>query len=610
LEIFSPSKWLELFKMDETSESQARLAAVYAAHKNCLLGYATINVSDNNDMGRGPVMDETLWNPRKATVHRTKALFDALDQGRATLPFTPKHAIVIAVERDMVDVTRLARQGDSNYRHVKWVGNVRDRSMLLCNGTSRVHMMRELLLGRQLEGYNRVRRQLERDYAKLRPVPEKLTELQKKVAEARDYLERKGDWLAMFLDRGEFERTPNWSLWDSLITGLFHPAGMIEGSPYSAELKLMIASNTTAGHQEDTADQTMAMVIQLMRTSPEEEHESLLQTAIQTSIHKNRTKLTALLNDRGIMDMLTTAAEVKGLFGEKDLTVSYLSSWAKVISGVSAIVLTLLASSLLFIYFVFFSAFFFCQTMVTYVLAGIQEIDWLVTPGKLMPTQEALKLEKAQLQEMRRSMRSKIWRGEGRRPRRDLLDAGFFSILVESYMEHLEPNHTGYGSHKGLDENAWARYDAAMKSYRASITEGLELWADGRREEHEGDEEAIAVLRNMKVRLSWLLTMSIFRHHAFSPKLSTPNPLLCNAFVKDLAAMMLVNQDWLVVVLDWLDPLFSHVLYELRKNKPFSHALHGLQYWLRVKHGLDVGTAQLSANSVSCPFIVCQFRTD
>lgn len=163
-----------------------------------------INVSDDNDMGRGPSMHKGEVNPRLATKARVTQMHITAGNGTRIQSSTPNNAIVISVFRDCLDLDSLTRDGSTaEFEDVRWNDGASDSSCLLINGASRVGMMQQLVLNRQIEGVKELNGAISLECRNPRQDQKKLGKHRRRLSDGLRYLCKEGKWLALFIDAGE-----------------------------------------------------------------------------------------------------------------------------------------------------------------------------------------------------------------------------------------------------------------------------------------------------------------------------------------------------------------------------------------------------------------------
>ena len=315
---------------------QERHTEVYKLYRQCVLGHAKINVSDNRDMGRGPSMKLGAVNPRSATKSSATLMHINTGNGTRIQSSTQNNAIVVSVDPKLVDLGSLTcDESATEFEHVRWLYGATAGECVLVNGASRVGMMQQLVLDEQLMGVEELRKAIALEESSTTPDQEKIENHKRILAMGNDCLRREGQWLALFIDASECPPVQGESSHSELNPSLTS-TGMLANNEHGHEVLMMYAANSKTGHRPDSADDSLALVAQVMNLSDDARHESILDTLIATSIseHRSNSGLSPVLRDTNLMRMVARTGTFHGAIDQGLLTVKYLHSWQAMLSGV------------------------------------------------------------------------------------------------------------------------------------------------------------------------------------------------------------------------------------------------------------------------------------
>jgi hypothetical protein len=167
------------------------------------LGYAFMNVVDNTDWKRGPLMSEMLWNPRAPGKKGVQEL-----SKKVLLREVPRFALVLAVKPELIERSSLKRDDpDMKYSHVRWATGAKDTTtdgLVLVNGKHRVEVVRKhiiseytTLLGTVVKEFEGLDKSVPKNAARMN-----LLEVEKE--RIGKLIEGGGNWLCAFYDMGKY----------------------------------------------------------------------------------------------------------------------------------------------------------------------------------------------------------------------------------------------------------------------------------------------------------------------------------------------------------------------------------------------------------------------
>lgn len=152
------------------------------------------------------------------------------------------------------------------------------------------------------------------------------------------------------------------------------------------------------------------------------------------------------------------------------------------------------------------------------------------------------------------------------KPIPDLLDESFFLIITKAYAHHCFGGRMDYGVDAYLQERD---YEKAFTSYRAELAEALKHWAENRLDQVGDDPEfpgAAKVLATLTKRVQFALTTDIFNTPNLGLELPTGTPLLCRAFIVDMASSLEKYEIPLMEVFRMLEPFYHAVILDSKKS--------------------------------------------
>jgi len=152
------------------------------------------------------------------------------------------------------------------------------------------------------------------------------------------------------------------------------------------------------------------------------------------------------------------------------------------------------------------------------------------------------------------------------KPIPDLLDENFFLIITKAYAHHCFGSRVDYGVDAKLQEKD---YTKAFVYYRTELAEGLEHWVENRLEQVGEDPEftgATEVLAKFTQRVQFALTTDVFNTAHLGLQLPTSTPLLCRAFVVDMASSLEKYEVALMEVFRMLEPFYHAVILDSKKS--------------------------------------------
>jgi hypothetical protein len=130
-----------------------------------------------------------------------------------------------------------------------------------------------------------------------------------------------------------------------------------------------------------------------------------------------------------------------------------------------------------------------------------------------------------------------------------VLDANFFAILNECYMEHLEQAREYFGSDP--NDVVYELYTDAYVAYTSAVKEKVANWLVGRRAELEAvrkmDVQLKAMLDGFENRLAHLLG-GLFQNPTYRITFTTLGPIASTLWMKDVNDLLKYDENWLSFV--------------------------------------------------------------
>lgn len=181
----------------------------------------------------------------------------------------------------------------------------------------------------------------------------------------------------------------------------------------------------------------------------------------------------------------------------------------------------------------------------------------------------------------------------------DLLDETFFLIVTKAYAHHLFSSRVGYGLETDLPEKSYAD---AFVLYRQELSRELEQWAENRLEQVGEDPEfpgATFVLHEFVGRVDFALTTKVFNTADVGLELPTDTPLLCRAFIVDMASSLEKYEIPLMEVFRMLEPFYHAVILDSKKSTEFKDQPTMLLHQWAIRHEPKEHTPRYIVNKVN-----------
>jgi len=181
----------------------------------------------------------------------------------------------------------------------------------------------------------------------------------------------------------------------------------------------------------------------------------------------------------------------------------------------------------------------------------------------------------------------------------DLLDETFFVIVTKAYAHHFFSSRVDYGVNTALQEKD---YTNTFVLYRTELAEALEHWVENRLEQVGEDLEfpgATPVLEGFVKRVDFALRTQIFNTAEIGLELPTATPLLCRAFVVDMASSLEKYEVPLMEVFRMLEPFYHAVILDSKKTTEFKDQPTLLLHQWATRHQPKDQTPRYIVNKVN-----------
>ncbi|KAF9461603.1 hypothetical protein BDZ94DRAFT_1371118 [Collybia nuda] len=490
---------------DAIDEGEVEIAA-----KSCFLGYATINLADRRDLGRGPILNIQQWNARDTKVSKIHEFQENLgEEFEFMQPLELQHAVILGVRRDAIDMSCLMQSWPTRgLASIEWMESAvgKEGKALLINGNHRRTMM-EMCMAPVVDKLEKLDNLVKGSLDVKTKEHKQLLEVWKKT---REQLESTGRWGAKVYD-----------------------LDAIESHVSRDQIKLFLASNVKVWQAVDQAGDYLNMVLPLICEL--ETPEQAAQFINKQSDKANTTRASRAGSNPTLLWHLSQYLNVPALRVWQPFSANFLHQRKDTPSP-------------------FLEALLFEGTCQLYFLC----VDIKVISYRESSEEDILLFQK-RISALFRHKFTKFGACL------TILNKAFFDICEQVYMEHLAPLADRFGSLIPRNAKDW---DMAFDIYRETLKADLGAWAKEMQEgEARGKKHESKLLSTFDRRLEWIFDGQLFERPSIGIHIATfPKPILVPAFIIQVGKDVLdahIGYQWLFSL---IEPLYGAILSEYNKG--------------------------------------------